>query len=176
MKIVEYGNEILTTPTTEVTEFDSDLVSFVESMKTTMKESNGIGLAAPQVGDTRRVCIVNTASYIDGCVLDGKKELTNELGTLVLVNPVYINKSPTKSIMTEGCLSFPEVSLDVKRPAVVEVEYFDETGVKHTLECANVLSRCIQHEIDHLDGVLFHTVARKLPKKQKRLIKNIKDS
>ena len=174
MLIVNYGNEILETPTEKVTEFDDDLVKFVDEMISTMKESNGVGLAAPQVGDNRRICVVDLG-VTEGFVYDGEKVLTDDYYPLVLINPEIKVVSEAKSVMNEGCLSFPGVSLEVKRPSIIKLTFQDIEGNNRIIECAGGLARCIQHEVDHLDGVLFTKRTKKIKNKDAKLIRKIKN-
>ena len=173
MKIVNYGQEILETPTQRVTEFDEDLVKFTEDMISTMKSSNGVGLAAPQVGDNRRICVVDLG-VTEGFVYDGEKVLTDDYYPLVLINPEIKIVSEAKSIMNEGCLSFPGVSLEIKRPSIIKLTFQDIEGNNRIVECAGGLARCIQHEVDHLDGVLFNKRTKKIKNKDAKLIRKIK--
>ena len=173
MKIFNYGQNILETSTKMVTEFDEDLVKFIEEMISTMKESNGVGLAAPQVGDNRRICVVDLG-FTEGLVYDGEKVLTDDYYPLVLINPEIKVVSEAKSIMNEGCLSFPGVSLEVKRPSVIKLNFQDIEGNNRVIECAGGLARCIQHEVDHLDGILFTQRTKKIKNKDAKLIRKIK--
>jgi len=173
MKIVNYGHEILETSTKTVTNFDEDLVKFTEEMISTMKESNGVGLAAPQVGDSRRICVVDLG-FTEGFVYDGEKVLTDDYYPLVLINPEIKVVSEAKSVMNEGCLSFPGVSLEVKRPSIIKLNFQDIEGNNRVIECAGGLARCIQHEVDHLDGVLFTQRTKKIKNKDAKLIRKIK--
>ena len=173
MLIVNYGNEILETPTEKVTEFGDDLVKFVDEMISTMKESNGVGLAAPQVGDNRRICVVDLG-VTEGFVYDGEKVLTDDYYPLVLINPEIKVVSEAKSIMNEGCLSFPGVTLEVKRPSIIKLTFQDIEGNNRIVECAGGLARCIKHEVDHLDGVLFTKRTKKIKNKDAKLIRKIK--
>jgi len=173
MKIVNYGQEILETPTQKVTEFNEDLIKFTENMISTMKSSNGVGLAAPQVGDTRRICVVDLG-VTEGFVYDGEKVLTDDYYPLVLINPEIKVVSEAKSVMNEGCLSFPGVSLEIKRPSIIKLTFQDIQGNNRIVECAGGLARCIQHEVDHLDGVLFNKRTKKIKNKDAKLIRKIK--
>ena len=173
MLIVEYGNAVLETPTEEVVEFNEALVAFVDEMISTTKESNGVGLAAPQVNDSRRVCIVDL-NFPEGFVYDGEKAVTTDYYPLVLINPQIVVVSEAKMMMNEGCLSFPGVTLSVKRPAIIKVKFNDLEGNERYLECAGGLSRCIQHEVDHLDGVLFNTRAKKIKNRDAKLIRTLR--
>ena len=173
MKIVNYGQEILETPTQQVTEFNEELIKFTDNMISTMKSSNGVGLAAPQVGDNRRICVVDLR-VTEGFVYDGEKVLTDDYYPLVLINPEIKIVSEAKSIMNEGCLSFPGVSLEVKRPSIIKLTFQDIQGNNRIVECAGGLARCIQHEVDHLDGVLFNKRTKKIKNKDAKLIRKIK--
>ena len=173
MKIVNYGQEILETPTQQVTEFDEELIKFTDNLISTMKSSNGVGLAAPQVGDNRRICVVDLG-VTEGFVYDGEKVLTDDYYPLVLINPEIKVVSEAKSIMNEGCLSFPGVSLEIKRPSIIKLTFQDIEGNNRIVECAGGLARCIQHEVDHLDGVLFNKRTKKIKNKDAKLIRKIK--
>ena len=173
MLIVNYGKDILETPTEKVTEFTEELVKFVDEMISTMKESNGVGLAAPQVGDNRRICVVDLG-FTEGLVYDGETVLTDDYYPLVLINPQIVVVSEAKSVMNEGCLSFPGVTLEVKRPSIIKVQFQDIEGNNRIVECAGGLARCIQHEVDHLDGVLFNTRAKKIKNRDAKLIRRLR--
>ena len=173
MKIVNYGQEILENPTQQVTEFEEELIKFTDNMISTMKSSNGVGLAAPQVGDNRRICVVDLG-VTEGFVYDGEKVLTDDYYPLVLINPEIKVVSEAKSIMNEGCLSFPGVSLEIKRPSIIKLTFQDIQGNNRIVECAGGLARCIQHEVDHLDGVLFNKRTKKIKNKDAKLIRKIK--
>jgi peptide deformylase len=112
-------------------------------MLATMYDAPGIGLAAPQVGDERRLIVIDVAREDD------------PPAPMQIVNPEILWASDEKCIMNEGCLSIPEVYYDVKRPEQVRVKFLDETGATQEVDADGLLARCLQHEIDHLDGVLF---------------------
>lgn len=111
---------------------------FIKNMIETMIKKDGVGLAAPQVGILKRLIVVKT-----------------EEGAVAFINPEIKKKSWHKIIMEEGCLSVPGVFGDVKRPSSIKIEFLDSHGRKHTLTAKDVLARVLQHEIDHLDGILF---------------------
>ncbi len=155
MKIVEYGDEILRKVTSRVIKFDKSLRKLVEDMFETMYASEGVGLAAPQIGVSKRVLVLDV-EYPSGRYTDEKtnKEVTS-YNPLVLINPVIIGKDG-QIISREGCLSFPNVLIDVIRHKKIIVKYQDLLGKERKLLAEdNLLCRCIQHEIDHLDGKLF---------------------
>ncbi|MBR0654046.1 peptide deformylase [Plastoroseomonas arctica] len=114
----------------------------IERMFHTMYEAPGIGLAAPQVGSLLRVVVI-----------DLQRDETRT--PLALINPEIVAASPELATREEGCLSLPGQYADVTRPARVRVRYLDDTGAKKEVEGEDLLAACLQHEIDHLDGVLF---------------------
>ncbi|WP_085907429.1 peptide deformylase [Kiloniella majae] len=126
-----------------VKEVNDEIRELLTNMLETMYKAPGIGLAACQVGVTKRVIVVD--------VSDDKEE--NQ--PYCMVNPEITWESDEYSVYQEGCLSLPEQYADVERPAAIKMTYLDETGKKVELEADGLLATCIQHEIDHLDGVLF---------------------
>ena len=136
------GDPVLRRATRPVEAFDDDLQRFVDDLLDTMYAAEGVGLAAPQVGDDRRVAVIDVGELRDGT------EAT------ILVNPrVVERRGEVRS--EEGCLSIPGVIETIDRAAEVVVEYRDRAGEPHTIAGADLLSRALQHEIDHLDGILF---------------------
>ena len=126
-----------------VADVDGDVARLMDDMLETMYDAPGIGLAAPQVGVLKRVIVVDAA---------GKDEPAQPL---FLVNPEIIWVSEDPNTFSEGCLSFPELYADVTRPAECRVRYLDRTNKPQELHAEGLLATCVQHEIDHLDGVLF---------------------
>ena len=115
----------------------------VKDLFETMYDSNGIGLAAVQVGVLKRVLVIDVSSK------DEKKE------PLSFINPVIKKVSNQTSVYEEGCLSIPDTFIEIQRPKICEVEYIDINGEKKNLKCDGLLSTCLQHEINHLDGKLI---------------------
>ncbi len=138
----------------EVRAFDEDLRRMANDMLETMYEANGIGLAAQQVGSTTPVCVLDVPPQAD---LDAEGEPLNPdvPMPLVLVDPTIVEASDDRENGEEGCLSFPDIVLPVRRAAEIAVRYRDVDGAEKALEARGLLARAIQHEIDHLDGVLF---------------------
>ena len=136
---------------------DAELRRLVDDMFETMYEAPGIGLAAIQIGVPKRVVVMDLAKK------DDPKE------PLVFVNPQVLWRSEEKAIYEEGCLSIPEFYEEVERPAKVRVKFLDIDGVEQELEASGLMATCLQHEIDHLDGVLFIDHISKL--KRDRVIK-----
>ena len=136
-------NEILRTVSQPVKKIDKSLVKFIEDMKETMEKSNGIGLAAPQVGKNIRV-VVTKFNH------DTKNELI-----LGMINPVILSRSKEEEIGEEGCLSVPKKFDNVVRSKDILLKYEDVKGRENMLKLSGLNARIIQHEIDHLDGILF---------------------
>ena len=154
-KIVEYGDPVLRKVTSRVIKFDKSLRRLVEDMFETMYASDGIGLAAPQIGVSKRVLVLDV-DYPSKRYIDEKtnKEV-NSYSPLVLINPLIIQKEG-EMLSKEGCLSFPNVILDIVRYKKIMVRYQDLLGKERRIAAEeDLLCRCIQHEIDHLDGKLF---------------------
>lgn len=142
LTIVKYPDPVLQQPGEPVTEFDDKLRQFVADMFETMYAAQGIGLAAPQVSVSKRVTVIDVSNGKD----PAKK--------MVLINPEIIYREG-KLYEEEGCLSFPEIREKVVRSAKVRIRAQDEHGKWFEAEGEELLSRCMQHEIDHLDGMLF---------------------
>ncbi len=130
-------------PAAPVTEFDDGLRRLLDDMLETMYAAPGIGLAGPQVGVSRRVVVIDIA---------GREEPP---APMRLVNPEIIWKGAETRLHEEGCLSLPEQYAEVRRPAEIRFRYQDETGAEHEIHADGLLATCVQHEIDHLDGILF---------------------
>lgn len=139
LKLVTHPNDILTTPAEEVTKFDSKLAKLLDDMYDTMVAADGIGLAAPQVGVSKRVAIVDLGEGQD---------------VIEMINPVVVAIGG-KEVEVEGCLSFPDIYGEVERPFYVKIEAEDRDGNLYELEAEDYEARAIQHEIDHLNGILF---------------------
>jgi peptide deformylase len=158
LRIVQYNNPILRKKGEKITAFNAQLRTVAGDMIETMHEAGGIGLAAQQVGRAVQLCVVDLreseAEYSGE--LDGRKTPLDLVMPLILVNP-RVTPSPfaKEAIVEEGCLSFPGIRGDVSRPDVIAVAFNDERGGSHVLTCDGLLARCIQHEADHLNGVLF---------------------
>jgi peptide deformylase len=140
-----------------VTGIGGDIRKLAEDMFETMYQAPGIGLAAIQVGVPLRLVVMDLA----------KKE--NEAEPKVFINPEIVSSSEEKSIYEEGCLSIPDVHEDVERPARVKVKYLDLDGKAHEEDAEGLFATCIQHEVDHLNGVLFIDHISRL--KRDRIIK-----
>lgn len=157
LPIVHYNAPILRKKGEMVTVFDADLARLAADMVATMHEARGIGLAAQQVGLARQVCVLDLRETDRDFTyfLDGVTPPLDLIMPLVVVNPTLRVLPSDEYYLEEGCLSFPEIRGDVARPDAVEVSFQDVNGIAHTLRCDGLLARCLQHEIDHLNGTLF---------------------
>lgn len=158
LPIVHYNDPILRQKGEPVATFDAALRRLAQEMIETMHHAEGIGLAAQQIGRPLLLCVMDlrAASADFTWELDGAKPPLDLFMPLVLANPVIaFPPSGDETIYEEGCLSFPSIRGDVIRPDVITVKFQDQHGVPHVLMCDGLLARCVQHEVDHLNGVLF---------------------
>ncbi len=170
LKIVEYPDKRLKQKSKEVTEFDEKLHELLDSMYPMMMESNGIGLAAIQVAHPKRVLILN---------IPDEEGVQHDENLLEIINPV-IKSSSGETTYQEGCLSVPQFYEDIKRFEKISISYQDRFGVKKELEADGLLAIAIQHEIDHLEGILFidklsYVKRKKFEKEYKKLQKERKN-
>jgi peptide deformylase len=156
-EIIKLPDKRLRQVSKPVKAIDSELRLLVDDMFETMYDAPGIGLAAIQIGVPKRAIVMDLA----------KKEDPKE--PRVFINPQVLWRSDERTIYEEGCLSIPEFYEEVERPAKVQVKFLDLTGAEQELEASGLLATCLQHEIDHLDGVLFIDHISKL--KRDRVIK-----
>ena len=158
LRITQYGESILHDKGKAVSDFSDELFKLASDMIEAMRVAEGIGLAAQQIGQALRFCVVEVPDHPDypiTCILDGKPLSPALLMPMPLANPKIEFLPSDEFYYEEGCLSLPEIKGDVARPELIRVEYQDLDGVPHVLECDGLLARCIQHEVDHLDGILF---------------------
>ncbi len=160
--ILTEPNDILRKVSEPVEKVGKDEKILMDDMLETMYAANGIGLAAIQIGVPKRVIVMDLGKE------DGKKD------PRYFVNPVIKNKNQSKSTYEEGCLSVPNQFAEIDRPSKCEVEYLDYNGERKILKAEGLLATCIQHEMDHLEGILFIDYLSKLKKSMilKKLSKN----
>ena len=151
-EIITVPDEILKKISDPVEKIGINEKKLIDDLFETMYVSNGIGLAAVQIGILKRILVVDVST----------KDEKNQ--PIVLINPVIKNLSKETSVYEEGCLSIPETFIEIERPKICEVEYVDEKGSKKNLKCDGLLSTCVQHEINHLDGKLIIDHLSKLKK------------
>jgi peptide deformylase len=157
LQIVHYGNPVLRKRGKPVAVFDQQLARLSLEMMAAMHAAAGIGLAAQQVGLELQFCVIDLRGVeIDfSWRLDGVSPPLDLIMPMALANPIVEVVPEPTTTLDEGCLSFPGIRGDVVRPDAIRVKFQDVTGVAHELTCNGLLSRCIQHEVDHLNGVLF---------------------
>jgi peptide deformylase len=158
LRIVHYNEPVLHVKGEKVATFDAALAHLAQEMIATMHTAAGIGLAAQQIGRPVQLCVVDLrdAEAEFTWELDGARPPLDLFMPLVIANPqLTVRPDAPETIYEEGCLSFPKIRGDVARRDAISVKFQDEKGVPHLLKCDGLLARCIQHEVDHLNGVLF---------------------
>ena len=168
LPIIAYGDPVLRKLGKSIDKEYPALESLLENMFETMYGAKGIGLAAPQIGLPIRIFIVDATPFKDAEELE--LEERNFLSTFkqVFINAQIIDETGDEWVFNEGCLSIPDVREDVFRNETIKIEYLDEKFKKHTKEFSGIAARIIQHEYDHIQGILF---TDKLSSLKKRLIK-----
>lgn len=172
LPIVKYGHPALRQKGDAVETFDEALEQFVDDMLDTMYEADGVGLAAQQVGKATQITVIDVSQVEDRpstMAVEGKEVPIPEFMPLVLINPVV---KPINDMVKgpEGCLSFPEIYADIERPESVEVNAQDHKGNPFTFTCGGLLAKAVQHEVDHLKGILF---IDRMERKDKEKLKNV---
>lgn len=169
LPIVAYGDPILKQRAKEISSSSNDLEILLKNMWETMYAANGVGLAAPQVGKSLRLFIVDGSPFsVEASLTEDEK---NELKGFkkVFINPKILQKSDDLENFNEGCLSIPEVRGDVTRPTTIKIKYQNQYFKEITEHISGLPSRIVQHEYDHLEGILF---TDKLSALKKKLLKN----
>lgn len=146
LPIVAYGDTVLKKVSLDISNSFPDLKELIENMYETMYEAHGVGLAAPQIGKNIRLFIV------DGTPIEQLKDANFKK---VFINPTLIEQSGEPWAYNEGCLSIPDIREDVFRKPLIKIKYFDENFIEHIQNFDGIAARIIQHEYDHLEGVLF---------------------
>ncbi len=164
-KILIEPDPILRKKSDPLDQVDNEVRKLLKDMLETMYDAPGIGLAAVQIGILKRIVVIDISKD------EKKKE------PLFLVNPEIIYRSKETSVYEEGCLSLPSQFAEIERPAKCSLKYIDFNGKEKKLEAEGLLATCIQHEVDHLDGVLFIDYLSKLKKDMiiKKLVKHKKE-
>ena len=168
LPIVAYGDPVLRKETEEITKDYPNLDAVLENMFETMYEARGIGLAAPQVNLPIRLFIVDASPFGDDEDLSEEEQQFASTFKRVFLNARILEESGDEWAFNEGCLSIPDVREDVFRKPVIVMEYQDENFKKHKETFSGMVARIIQHEYDHIEGILF---TDKLSPLKKRLIK-----
>ena len=160
LKIYMLGQETLRTPAIRIVKVDDSIRQLAKNMLITMYSAKGIGLAAPQVGVQKRILVIDL-NFEDP-----------DAPPNVFINPEIISSSASLDTYEEGCLSIPGVYLNVLRPSSIKLSYRDEMGRPKKMNAEGLMARCIQHEIDHLNGVLFVDKVTDQDELKKQLIEN----
>ena len=165
LPITVYGDKILRKKANKVTEVDLKTIELIKNMFDTMRNANGIGLAANQVGSDKSIFVVDISQVED----------YEDTKPIALINPKIIERSEKKVLIEEGCLSIPDVREEVRRPESITIVYHDTDLQEHTLEADGLMARVMQHEFDHLQGILFtDLISDDLKKKYKKDINRIR--
>jgi len=151
LEIKKYPDPVLKKRTEKVIEITPEIKELISNMKETLKQRGGVGLAAPQVGVSKKIIIIRTKNKL-----------------MAFINPNIIKKGLKKICETEGCFSFPDLWLEIKRAETIRARALNEEGKEIIIDIRGFLSMVLQHEIDHLDGILFF---ERLPFLQKLKIK-----
>ena len=157
LMIRKYGDPALRIKGKPVAEVDGRIRELADNMLETMRAANGIGLAAQQVGEALQLTVVDVSAVEDRpstMAWNGREVNPNDHMPLIILNP-RIETGPEKEIASEGCLSFPEISADIERAGWAKVEAQTLDGERVEIEATGLLARALQHEIDHLNGILF---------------------
>lgn len=164
-KIIIEPDPILRKKSQSLEKVDDQLKNLMDDMLETMYDAPGIGLAAVQIGILKRIVVI-----------DVSKE-NEKKNPFFFINPIIKSRSKKTSVYEEGCLSLPGHFAEVERPAECEIDYIDYNGNKKNLKASGILATCVQHEIDHLNGILFIDYLSKLKKDMiiKKLIKQKKE-
>jgi len=149
LPIVTYNDPILKKETEPISENSEQLQSLIDDMFETMYKASGVGLAAPQIGKSIQLFVM------DADAITEEMEGEPDIGPVTLINPKIVKKSDETVKMEEGCLSIPDVRDDVSRPESITVKFRDRDLNEQTMDATGWIARVIQHEIDHLQGVLF---------------------
>lgn len=168
LPIVAYGDPILKIVAADVPENSSELVTLIANMYETMYQAKGVGLAAPQIGQSLRLFIVDGAPFADE---EGDEPDPKAMGIdsfkKVFINPIIEEQTGDEWAFQEGCLSIPKIRENVNRREKIRVTYYDENWLLHEEQFDGYAARIIQHEFDHLEGILF---TDKLPPLKRKLI------
>src|SRR5688572_29385789 len=157
LHVVKYGDPVLRRKGARIEKITPEVKALIADMFETMKAARGVGLAAQQVGHALQLCVIDIREVTERpstLKLDGKESDPNAFMPLALVNPTFTTHGePVEG--PEGCLSFPEIYADIARPPEIEVTAQNEKGETVKFHCGGLLARAIQHEYDHLQGILF---------------------
>jgi peptide deformylase len=167
--IVAYGTPVLKKKAESVQADTPNLTQLIDDMWETMYASQGVGLAAPQIGLSLRLFVIDAAPFASDDKLDPEEAAVLKSFKKVFINPKLISKDGALWGFTEGCLSIPDIREEVLRKASIDIEYYDEKFKLHKEQFSGLAARVVQHEYDHIEGILFTDHLSPL---KRRLLKN----
>ena len=168
LPIIAYGDPVLRKVGITIDKDYPNLKELLSNMRETMDNAHGVGLAAPQIGKAIRLFLVDTSPFSEDDELEEEEQKFLADFDRIFINPKILDETGDEWAFNEGCLSIPDIREDVFRNDTVTIEYFNENFEKHTETLTGIAARVVQHEYDHIEGVLF---TDKLSSLKKRLIK-----
>ena len=168
LPIVAYGDPVLRKVGVDIDKDYPNLSELIDNMRETMENAQGVGLAAPQIDKSIRLFLVNTAPFGEDEDLEEEERMFLSNFNKVFINAKILNEEGDEWAFTEGCLSIPDIREDVFRQSKITIEYLDENFEKHTDTIDGLAARVVQHEYDHIEGILF---TDKISSLKKRLLK-----
>ncbi len=168
LPIMAYGSPVLRKMGSTITEDYPNLEELISNMRETMKNARGVGLAAPQIGAAIRLFLVDTSPFSEDDELSEEEREILKNFNKIFINPKILSEEGNDWAFNEGCLSIPNINEDVIRKDTLTIEYLDENFKKHVETINGLVARVVQHEFDHIEGVLF---TDKLSSLKKRLLK-----
>ncbi len=168
LPIMAYGSPVLRKMGSTITEDYPNLEELISNMRETMKNARGVGLAAPQIGAAIRLFLVDTSPFSEDDELSEEERERLKNFNKIFINPKILSEEGNDWAFNEGCLSIPNINEDVLRKDTLTIEYMDENFTKHVETINGLVARVVQHEFDHIEGVLF---TDKLSSLKKRLLK-----
>ena len=169
LPILPYGNPILKAKALEINKSYPKLKDIIKNMWDTMYSANGVGLAAPQIGLSIRIFVIDTFPFSEQEELSKKESIELSSFKKVFINPKIIEENGEDWDFNEGCLSIPDIREDISRKESIKINFFDENFVSKNLILSGIKARVVQHEYDHLEGILFTDYLSPL---KKRILKN----
>lgn len=156
LQVTKYGEPILRRKGECIKEITPEILILIQEMLKTLEEAQGVGLAAQQIGKALQLCVIDVrpSDRPSWMKIDGESVDPSAHMPLILINPI-VTPEGEPEIGPEGCLSFPDIFADIKRPSSVSVEALNEKNERIHFSCGGLLARAVQHECDHLEGILF---------------------
>jgi len=173
LPIIAYGTPVLRKVGVDIDKDYPNLDELIQNMTETMENAHGVGLAAPQIGKAIRLFLVDTTPFAEDDELDEKERAFLSTFKKTFINAKIIKETGDEWVFNEGCLSIPDIREDVFRKETITIEYYDENFKKHKEVLSGLAARVVQHEYDHIEGILF---TDKLSSLKKRLLKKRLDN